>query len=137
MTITASWLSNSYEENLFELKSYNNQMEIKVTQDESYTTLAPAGDLDANTSLDMDTLIQESIDREVYNLHIDCHRLEYISSAGLGVFISFMDELSSHGGKFIFSQMNDNVFKVFQLLGLERLMKIVKTSKEAEEAFSS
>jgi anti-sigma B factor antagonist len=73
----------------------------------------------------------------IYNFHIDCAGLRYISSAGLGVFISFMDSLTANGGKFVFSEMAENVFKVFQLLGLEQLMTIVATREEAAQKFGA
>lgn len=112
-------------------------MEIKEFTHGNYVTLMPQGDLDANSSMMMDETIQAKIDAGIFQLHIDCTGLRYISSAGLGVFISFMDELSVNGGKFVFSGMTDNIAKVFQLLGLEQLMVIVKTSADAEKAFQS
>lgn len=112
-------------------------MEIKETQHEGFVTLAPIGDLDANSSMVMDDHIQAWIDKDVYNLHVDCGGLQYISSAGLGVFISFMDELEAKGGKFVFSGMSENIYKVFQLLGLQQLMKIVNSTDEAAQAFSA
>lgn len=110
-------------------------MEIKELQQEGFVTLIPVGDLDANSSIAMDEKIQEQIDQQKYNIHIDCSGLEYISSAGLGVFISHMDELTEVGGRFVFSGMSENVRKVFQLLGLEQLMTIVDTPSQAAAAF--
>lgn len=112
-------------------------MEIKEEQHDGYVTLAPVGDLDANSSIAMDEKIQAQIDRGIYNIHIDCTALEYISSAGLGVFISHMDELLEVGGRFVFSGMAENVRKVFQLLGLEQLMIIVASSEQVSGAFNS
>ena len=112
-------------------------MEINVARSEFFTTLAPAGDLDANSSMEMDDKIQDAIDNGIYKIHVDCAELEYISSAGLGVFISFMDELSANKGRFVFSGMSENVRKVFQLLGLEQLMTIVDTAQEAEQELKS
>ena len=112
-------------------------MEIKVTQHDGYTSFTPVGDLDANSSMLMDEKIQSCIDNGIYNLHVDCSELKYISSAGLGVFISFMDELQVNSGKFVFSDMSESVHKVFQLLGLVALMEIVGTKEEAQKAFSS
>ncbi|HHG83772.1 MAG TPA: anti-sigma factor antagonist [Bacteroidetes bacterium] len=111
-------------------------MQIKEEQQEKYISLAPIGDLDANSSMQMDEVIQNKIDAGVYNIHIDCSGLQYISSAGLGVFISFMDELSANGGKFVFSDMTENILKVFQLLGLESLMTIVNNKNEVLTNFS-
>jgi anti-sigma B factor antagonist len=111
-------------------------MQITETQNGNYIILSPVGDLDANSSMQMDERIQNGIDRDIYHFHIDCTGLRYISSAGLGVFISFMDILNAHGGRFVFSGMSENVFKVFQLLGLEQLMTIVATREEAEKTLS-
>lgn len=108
-------------------------MQIAEHNSGKFITLAPEGDLDANSSMQMDDKIQNGIDRDIYHFHIDCTGMRYISSAGLGVFISFMDVLTAHGGRFVFSGMAPNVYKVFQLLGLEELMTIVATREEAEK----
>lgn len=108
-------------------------MQILEHKNAKYTTLTPTGDLDANSSMQMDEKIQEGIDHDVYNFHIDCSALHYISSAGLGVFISFMEVLNAHDGRFVFSGMGENVYKVFQLLGLEQLMTIVATREDADK----
>ncbi len=106
-------------------------MQIAEHNSGNFITLTPTGDLDANSSMLMDEKIQNGIDLGIYNFHIDCTALRYISSAGLGVFISFMEGLTAHNGRFVFSEMTENVYKVFQLLGLEQLMTIVATRDEA------
>jgi anti-sigma B factor antagonist len=110
-------------------------MQIRETRNDKYVTLTPIGDLDANSSMRMDDAIQKEIDAEIYNLHIDCSELVYISSAGLGVFISFMEDLTAYGGKFVFSNMAENIAKVFQLLGLESIMTIVKDRDDVAKEF--
>ena len=109
-------------------------MEIKVTRHEGYVTLEPIGELDANSSILMDEKIQEFIDEEIYRLHVHCGGLLYISSAGLGVFISFLDEVNERKGKFVFSDMSENVRDVFRLLGLEQLVTIVESDSQVAEA---
>lgn len=112
-------------------------MQIAEDRGTKHITLSPTGDLDANSSMQMDEKIQSGIDQEIYDFHIDCSGLRYISSAGLGVFISFLEILNAHGGRFVFSGMSENVFKVFQLLGLEQLMTIVATREEADKLLSA
>ena len=109
-------------------------MEIKESRHEGYVTLEPIGELDANSSILMDEKIQEFIDQEIYRLHVNCEGLQYISSAGLGVFISFLDEVNERGGKFVFSNMSENVRDVFRLLGLEQLVTIVESDSQVSEA---
>ena len=101
-------------------------MEIKEQNQANYYTLTPIGDLDANSSLDLDERISDLIKQGSVNLHIDCSQLRYISSAGLGVFISFLDEIEQKEGKLVFSNLSESVFDVFELLGLDQLVTIVK-----------
>ena len=111
-------------------------MEVKITEHERFVSITPAGEMDANTSLQVDEKIQEWIDKNKYNFHVDCSELEYISSAGVGVFLSFQDEVESNSGKFVFSNMSENIFQVFELLGLHLFMKIVPSEAEAEKEFN-
>jgi anti-sigma B factor antagonist len=109
-------------------------MEITVKQQDGYVTLAPQGDLDANSSIQMDEGIRVQLEQGNTRLHIDCGGLNYISSAGLGVFISFLDEIRGQGGDIAFSGMSEKIYKVFELLGLHQVMTIKPTEEEATKA---
>lgn len=112
-------------------------MDIKEKDNETYFTLIPVGDLDANSSMEMDEKIREVLAKGQPRIHIDCGELTYISSAGLGVFISFMEELRDLEGKFVFSDMPANISKVFELLGLHQIMQIVESRNQVSEAFAA
>jgi len=108
-------------------------MEILEVYKEKYVSLSPKGELDANSSIHIDEKIGELIAAEKVNFHINCSELTYISSAGLGVFISYLDEITEKGGKIVFSDMKDNIRDVFDLLGLSQVVTIVKTAEEADK----
>lgn len=110
-------------------------MTINRTEHDNYITLAPIGELDANSSIVMIETIGECIDAGKTNLHIDCKELQYISSAGVGAFISFHEKLKTSGGKFVFSGMSENIRKVFELLGLQVVFTIVGDPSEVATAF--
>ena len=110
-------------------------MNIVVTDHPGFTTLSPIGELDANSSVVLDEKIEDTLHRGIYNLHIDCSKLSYISSAGLGVFISYLEALKTGNGKFVFSGMTDGVYKVFELLGLPRIMTIVGNAEKVQQEF--
>lgn len=110
-------------------------MTIVETQHVTYTSLRPIGELDANSSIYMDEKIGTMIPDGRVNVHIDCSDLTYISSAGLGVFISYLDDIQKLKGMFVFSDMRDSVRDVFDLLGLTTLVPIVATHKEAANLF--
>ena len=112
-------------------------MEIIQQPENGYRTLTPVGDLDANSSLGMDECINTLLQEGIVNLHIDCSRLSYISSAGLGVFISFIDEIKEKGGNLVFSNLSESVYDVFELLGLNQIVTIVKKGDAVAPLFSS
>lgn len=91
----------------------------------NYVTLIPEGELDANSSVFLDEKVRELIDKGTFNIHVKMGRIEYISSAGLGVFISYVEELSGHEGKFVLTDLPDNVKEVFTILGLHQLDNLV------------
>jgi anti-sigma B factor antagonist len=62
---------------------------------------------------------------------VDCEHLNYISSAGLGVFISHLQRFEDAQIKLIFFNMQEKVKNVFEILGLDLLMTIVSTYDEA------
>ena len=101
-------------------------MEILVSDQNYYTTLQPIGEIDAHSSILLDEKLQEVIDAGSLQLHIDCSQLDNISSAGLGVIISKLDLIQEKQGKLILSRPNPTVMEVFELLGLNQLMKIVE-----------
>ncbi len=110
-------------------------MEIKQTSQDTYITLQPIGELDANSSVILDEVIQKLIENNQVNIHVNFRDVEYISSAGMGVFISYIDEIKSKGGKIVLSTMSENVKDVFELLGLNQIIPIVDQA-EVEKIFT-
>lgn len=97
-------------------------------------TLVLDGELDASSAVVLDAELNKP---ELLNYHkvlIDCQRLSYISSAGLGVFISHLQRLQDSDVKLVFFNMQEKVFNVFEILGLDSLMNIVPTEQEAQAA---
>ena len=109
---------------------------MKVTTNATADTLTLLldGELDASSAVVLDAELNKP---EIVNYHkvlIDCQRLSYISSAGLGVFISHLQRLQDSNVKLVFFNMQEKVFNVFEILGLDSLMNIVPTEQEAQAA---
>ncbi len=111
-------------------------MEISRTNGPSFITLRLSGDLDANSSAFLDAEISSLLASGSYNLHVSLADVAYISSAGLGVFISYLEDIKSHGGSLVLSGLQPGVLHVFQLLGLDKLVSIVSTEEAASQMFS-
>lgn len=114
-------------------------MEIKEQVHDQFVTLAPSGDLDANSSIYLDEVITRLIDSDQVNIHIDASGIDYISSAGLGVFVSHLEDLTLKNGRFVLTRAKANVLDVFKLLGLDQLenLTIVETERAVLPYFQS
>lgn len=81
------------------------------------------GDLDASSSITLDNAMQEAIQRQEKAIIVNCEKLNYISSAGLGVFMSHLSDLEEKNIFFALCSMNEKVKNVFDILGLGELIK--------------
>jgi anti-sigma B factor antagonist len=106
---------------------------MKITQQttENTLTLALDGELDASSSVLLDTELTKPEVLDYRKVLIDCQRLNYISSAGLGVFISHLQRFQDANVKLVFFNMQEKVHNVFEILGLDALMTIVPSQAEA------
>lgn len=65
---------------------------IKRLQEDGADVIAIIGEIDASSSIELDLAIAKSVGEGYEKILVDCSALEYISSAGLGVFMSYIDE---------------------------------------------
>lgn len=65
---------------------------IKRLQEDGIDIITPIGEIDASSSIELDLTIAKSVGEGFTKVLVDCGALEYISSAGLGVFMSYIDE---------------------------------------------
>lgn len=94
------------------------------------------GEVDASSSIELDNAIKKAIDERNKDLLIDCTSLDYISSAGLGVFMSYLEDLKKKDVRMIFFGLNDKVYNVFEILGLDQLLEIRKDREQAKAALN-
>lgn len=104
----------------------------KRLEDDSWILIL-RGEIDASNSVELDAAISQVVQDGAKNILIDCSALDYISSAGLGVFMSYLEEFEENKVKMVIFGLNDKVFQVFHILGLDQLMSIRPTKEEALE----
>jgi anti-sigma B factor antagonist len=107
-------------------------MELNLFFEDGILDIHIHGELDANSSIELDEVIKDALKEGKTKIVVNCFHLRYISSAGLGVFISHLDDLNRVNGRFVFYSMNDSVFQVFKILGLADIMKITDDVAKAK-----
>ncbi|TAE24304.1 MAG: anti-sigma factor antagonist [Candidatus Kapaibacterium sp.] len=95
------------------------------------------GFLDAHTAPQLESAIAGAISEGKNKIVVNFNNLEYISSAGLGVFMVFIEEVRAEGGDIKLTAMKPKVFTVFDLLGFPMLFDITDTEDEALTKFAS
>lgn len=111
-------------------------LKIEYTKLNDHFILSLSGEIDASNSVDLDAAIQEILVQGAKKILVDGTRLEYISSAGLGVFMSYLEEFQEKDIHIIIFGLMDKVHQVFIILGLDKLIAIKNTQEEAFEAMA-
>jgi anti-sigma B factor antagonist len=106
---------------------------IKRLQEEGTDIIIPIGEIDASSSIELDLTIAKSVGEGYTKILVDCSSLEYISSAGLGVFMSYIDEFKDRNLKMVLFGMSDKVANTFKILGLHELLTIAADKAEAKQ----
>ncbi len=107
-------------------------VDVKRIQEGSYDLISIIGEVDASSSIELDNAMSEAINSGRKEFLVDCSALEYISSAGLGVFMSYIEEFKRHEISIAFFGLNEKVANVFEILGLDQLLTIKDSKEEAQ-----
>ncbi len=112
-----------------------NPFSIHKSAEQGLSVLALAGYLDAHTAPEFEKAVQNEFEAGRVKLVVECSRLTYISSAGLGVFMSFIEEIRSAGGDIKICALDPKVFQVFDILGFSALFDILPDLPAAVQRF--
>ena len=115
------------------MKNFN----INHKQIDSFDVLELNGELDAHTASQLENSLKDLIEREKHRIIVNCRNLDYIASAGLGVFMAYIEDVRSLGGDIKLTNMNSKVYNVFDLLGFPTLYDILEDEKDAIDKFGN
>ncbi len=111
--------------------------EFKIAQRElqNVNVLELKGYLDAHTAPRLEEAFMTLLKGQRYRIVVNCRDLSYISSAGLGVFMAFIEDVRKHEGDIKLSNLSPKVYNVFDLLGFPLLYDILPDESEAVRRF--
>ncbi|WP_412060378.1 STAS domain-containing protein [Rubrivirga sp. IMCC45206] len=108
---------------------------LAETADGPVRVLELHGELDAHTAPDFEAALDTCLAGGDARLVADGSGLDYVSSAGLGVFMAYVEPARSGGGDLKIAALSEKVFEVFDLLGFPTVFDMHTTVAEAVEAF--
>lgn len=102
---------------------------------DAYDVLELTGELDAHTASQLESKLKRLIDQNQHQIIVNFEELDYIASAGLGVFMAYIEDVRTLGGDIKLTNMNPKVYNVFDLLGFPTLYDIVRQEEDAIKKF--
>ena len=102
----------------------------------SVSVIDVKGYLDAHTAPELENAFNRLITDEKYKVVVNFNDLSYISSAGLGVFMAYVETMRDNNGDIKFSNMKENVYNIFDLLGFPMLYEFFDQETEAVNKFN-
>jgi anti-sigma B factor antagonist len=109
-------------------------IDVNIEYEEKGCMIRVNGEIDASSSIHLDKAIHEAVEKKgIRYILIDCKGLNYISSAGLGVFMSYIQVLKESKLQMVIFNLSHKVYKVFEILGLHNLLTIVDSEEEAKQ----
>lgn len=106
-------------------------IEIELEKHPHVHVVTLKGRLDTTGTPQFETSMQGLLDAGEKRILIDCADLRYVSSVGLGVFVSSGKSLGAAGGGLYFAGLNDQVRSVFEMVGFLNLFEIYPSRGEA------
>jgi anti-sigma B factor antagonist len=99
------------------------------------SVLSVQGYVDTTTSAELEESLKRLLKKGRYNIVIDLGGVNYISSAGWGIFISEIKSIRENGGDLRLAAMIGDVYEVFELLEFQTILQSFDTVDEAVKSY--
>jgi len=108
----------------------------KVGEKENVAIISVGGYIDTTTSSELERALDSLLKEGIFQVIIDLEKVDYISSAGWGIFISEIKGIRERGGDLKLARMIPDVYEVFELLEFHYILKAYDTIEEALKSFN-
>lgn len=117
-----------------------NDINVSFSRPESnpdISVISVGGFIDTTTSGELEESLKRLLKQGQFNIVVDLGGVNYISSAGWGIFISEIKEIRQNGGDLKLAAMIGDVYEVFELLEFQTILEAFDSIQEAVESFGS
>ncbi len=111
------------------------EMNVDVIKPATRSDLAVirlSGIVDALTLPDLEKTLHDLMGEKRFNIVVNCQKLKFISSSGMGLFLGILGEVEKQGGAICFSQvLQPEVHDAMNLLGFFDIFPLYNQEVEA------
>ena len=105
-------------------------MEFKLTSDYSTKNnrweVQLSGEVDIFGSVEFKASLIALTEKRECNLYIDCSKLEYIDSTGLGSLVAVLKRVKQYSGSITLLNLHSNILKLFKITNLDKVFEIIE-----------
>ncbi|MEE9442958.1 MAG: STAS domain-containing protein [candidate division Zixibacteria bacterium] len=94
------------------------------------------GVVDTLTASELEVAIDTLLRQDKYKILIDLGGVDYISSAGWGIFVSKIQEIRQKSGDIKLVNMIPNVYEIYELLEFEHIIQAFDSIERGKDAFN-
>ena len=99
------------------------------------STIKVGGYIDTTTSSELERALDSLLKQGRFFIIVDLGNVDYISSAGWGIFISEIKSIRENGGDLKLVRMVPDVYEIFELLEFHHILDVYDTVEEAINKF--
>ncbi len=99
--------------------------------------IKPVGFIDTTTAPDIEKSIEAAISQKKFKIAIDLTNVDFVSSAGWGVFVSEIRDIRENKGDLILVNMVPDVYDVYELMEFSSILKSFDSIDECIKYFKS
>ena len=93
------------------------------------------GVIDTTTASELEEVMESLLKRQRYMIVFDLAGVDYISSAGWGIFISRIKDVRNNRGDIKLANMIPNVYEIYELLEFDKVLKSYLSVDKAHNDF--
>lgn len=113
----------------------NISISLSESERDSVSEVRVDGVIDTTTAGELEEVIDALMKRQRYRIVIDLAGVDYISSAGWGIFISRIKDVRTSGGDIKLANMVPNVFEIYELLEFDKVLRAHESVDGARRDF--
>ena len=106
-------------------------LEVNVNEINDVIIVKLQGNLDTNTAPDAESEINKKLEEGALKMVINLEKTNYVSSAGLRIFLATAKKITASGGVLKLCGANDVVQEILDISGFSTILDVKKTEEEA------
>lgn len=110
-------------------------IQLKVENKNNISVIKVGGYIDTTTSSELEHHLTKLLGQNLFHIVIDLGNVDYVSSAGWGIFISEIKGIREKGGDLKLVGMIPEVYEVFELLEFHYILKAFDSLEDAIKDF--